>query len=91
MSYSQRVPNDEIITSIIALQYRSLAPIHYRGAAAAIIVYDITSRKSFHCLKGWVNDLRQHGADNVIITIVGNKCDLEEERKVSGKFTSLIG
>ena len=63
-----------------------MAPLYYREAAAAIIVYDITSQASFDCMKSWVKELRQYGPENVVIAIAGNKCDLEEDREVSGKF-----
>ncbi len=31
-----------------------MAPMYYRGAAAAVLVYDVTSATSFEDLKGWV-------------------------------------
>ena len=39
-------------------KYRSLAPMYYRGAGAAIIVYDIMRRESYECLQSWVEELR---------------------------------
>ena len=65
------------------MQYKALAPMYYRGAAAAIVVYDITSELSFRCMKNWVKELSQFGPRNIIIAVAGNKCDLEEEREVS--------
>ena len=58
--------------------------MYYRGAAAAIIVYDVTSEESFDCMKSWVEELRQDKPENVVIAIAGNKCDLKEKAKVSG-------
>ena len=40
-------------------RYRSLAPMYYRGAAAAIVVYDITSKDSFAGAKTWVKELQR--------------------------------
>ncbi|GAU22465.1 hypothetical protein TSUD_123520 [Trifolium subterraneum] len=40
-------------------RYHSLAPMYYRGAAAAIIVYDITSSDSFSRAKKWVQELQK--------------------------------
>ncbi|KAK1321501.1 Ras-related protein RHN1 [Acorus calamus] len=42
-------------------RYHSLAPMYYRGAAAAIIVYDITSADSFVRAKKWVQELQKQG------------------------------
>jgi Ras-related protein Rab-22 len=61
-------------------KYHSLAPMYYRGAAAAIIVYDITSAQSFQTLKNWVRELQQLGPENIVIAVCGNKSDLEEKR-----------
>merc|ERR1712010_423867 len=61
-------------------KYHSLAPMYYRGAAAAIVVYDITRKATFQTLKNWVKELRQLGPENIVIAIAGNKCDLEDQR-----------
>jgi len=63
-------------------RYRSLAPMYYRGAAAAIVVYDITSKDSFAGAKTWVKELQRRGAPDCIIALAGNKSDLEDQRKV---------
>lgn len=64
-------------------RYRSLAPMYYRGAAAAIVVYDITDPESFTGAKSWVKELQRRGDPNVIIALAGNKADLEHRRNVS--------
>ena len=48
-------------------RYRSLAPMYYRGAVAAVVVYDITSEQSFVGAKGWVSELKRRGDQNVVI------------------------
>jgi len=63
-------------------RYRSLAPMYYRGAAAAIVVYDITNKESFNGAKSWVKELQRRGDPNVIIALAGNKADLQNKRKV---------
>ena len=63
-------------------RYHSLAPMYYRGAKAAVVVYDITDRKSFTKAQDWVNELKQQCGPNLIISVVGNKVDLESEREV---------
>lgn len=64
-------------------RYRALAPMYYRGASGALVVYDITSEDSFRKAQSWVKELRQNGDPNILITLVGNKCDLEPLRAVS--------
>lgn len=63
-------------------RYRSLAPMYYRGAAAAIVVYDITNPDSFAGAKSWVKELQRRGDPNVVIALAGNKADLENRRAV---------
>mmetsp|Transcript_38558 Transcript_38558/g.56776 ORF Transcript_38558/g.56776 Transcript_38558/m.56776 type:complete len:194 (-) Transcript_38558:475-1056(-) len=63
-------------------RYRSLAPMYYRGASAAIVVYDITNQDSFNGAKSWVKELQRRGDPNVVIALAGNKADLESRRKV---------
>ena len=63
-------------------KYHSLAPMYYRGAAAAIIVYDITNELSFEKTKSWVEELQRHGPENIVMAVAGNKADLEDKRVV---------
>jgi small GTP-binding protein len=63
-------------------RYRSLAPMYYRGAAAAIVVFDITKKDSFNGAKSWVKELQRRGDPNVVIALAGNKADMESKRKV---------
>jgi len=63
-------------------RYHSLAPMYYRGAASAIVVYDITSRQSFVRAKSWVKELQRQGNPHIVIALAGNKLDLQENRQV---------
>jgi len=64
-------------------RFHSLAPMYYRGAQAAIVVFDITNRNSFGKAKDWVKELQQQGDPNVVVAFVGNKIDMENMRKVN--------
>ena len=64
-------------------RYKALAPMYYRGAEAAIVVYDMTSFESFEGAKSWVRELRLYGQPNVVIALAANKADLEQYRVVS--------
>mmetsp|Transcript_19308 Transcript_19308/g.23056 ORF Transcript_19308/g.23056 Transcript_19308/m.23056 type:complete len:213 (+) Transcript_19308:136-774(+) len=63
-------------------RYASLAPLYYRGASAATVVYDITSAESFQKARFWVKELQKHASQGIIIALVGNKSDLADQRQV---------
>ncbi|KAL5223662.1 hypothetical protein ABZP36_010301, partial [Zizania latifolia] len=63
-------------------RYHSLAPMYYRGAAAAVVVYDISSTDSYIRARKWVDELQRQGNPRLVMALVGNKVDLEEKRKV---------
>ena len=64
-------------------RYHSLAPMYYRGAKAAVVVYDITSNASFERSKSWVAELQQSGSVSMVIALTGNKADLDDAREVA--------
>ncbi|MCO5608174.1 hypothetical protein L7F22_062380 [Adiantum nelumboides] len=66
-------------------RYHSLAPMYYRGAVAAIIVYDITNSDSFTRAKKWVQELQTQGNANLVMALAGNKSDLAAKRKVEAE------
>jgi small GTP-binding protein len=57
-------------------KYRSLTPMYYKGAAAALIVYDISSSNSLEGARDWIKELHDHAPPTVLIGLVGNKLDL---------------
>jgi len=63
-------------------RYHSLAPMYYRGAQAAIVVYDITVPETFGRAKSWVKELQRQASPNIVIALVGNKTDLDQKRAV---------
>ncbi|ELU40334.1 Ras domain-containing protein [Rhizoctonia solani AG-1 IA] len=63
-------------------RFRSVTRSYYRGAAACLLVYDITSRSSFLNLSRWLADARALGSSQLVTVLVGNKTDREEEREV---------
>lgn len=56
---------------------------YYRGAAGALLVYDIANRDSFNSLQNWLTDARNLASPSIIIILVGNKKDLDAQREVS--------
>eukprot|EP00271_Cylindrocystis_brebissonii_P010397 TRINITY_DN26577_c0_g1_i1.p1 TRINITY_DN26577_c0_g1~~TRINITY_DN26577_c0_g1_i1.p1 ORF type:complete len:217 (-),score=37.14 TRINITY_DN26577_c0_g1_i1:1258-1908(-) len=63
--------------------FRSITRSYYRGAAGALLVYDITRRETFNHLTSWLEDARQHANSNMTIMLIGNKSDLAHRRAVS--------
>merc|ERR550539_139694 len=63
--------------------FRSITRSYYRGAAGALLVYDITRRETFGHLTRWLEEARQNGNRNMTIMLIGNKSDLEHRRQVS--------
>ena len=68
-------------------KYHCLASMYYRGAAAAIIVYDITSTDSYTKAKKWYTELKENLNEKAVIVLVGNKCDMEDEREVPSNIS----
>jgi len=71
-----------ISVKLINFHCRSITRSYYRGAAGALLVYDITRRETFNHLTTWLEDARQHSNSNMVIMLIGNKSDLESRREV---------
>lgn len=62
--------------------FRSITRAYYRGAAGALLVYDVTRRETFESLSTWLEEARQYASPTMTIMLVGNKCDLAAHREV---------
>lgn len=69
-------------------RYKSLAPMYYRNANAALVVYDVTQQDSLTKAQAWVNELKNKvGDEDLVICLVGNKidlCDDDEDKRAVG-------
>ena len=63
--------------------YKSLISGIYRNSSLAIILYSVTNRNTFQHIDTWIKELSQNSTKNIKIILVGNKSDLEKERKIS--------
>ncbi|KAG8005659.1 Ras-related protein Rab-19 [Nibea albiflora] len=63
-------------------RFRTITQSYYRSAHGAIIAYDITRRPTFDSVAHWIKEVELYGATNVVLVLIGNKCDLEQERQV---------
>ncbi|KAI0651740.1 ras family-domain-containing protein [Trametes meyenii] len=57
-------------------RFHSLAPMYYRNAQAAVVVYDVTKASSLEKAKTWVKELQRQANPNIVIALAGNKIDL---------------
>ncbi|KAK5129977.1 GTPase Ypt5 [Meristemomyces frigidus] len=60
-------------------RYKSLAPMYYRNANCAVVVYDVTQASSLDKAKSWVKELQRQANENIVIALAGNKADLVVE------------
>ncbi|ETS80472.1 Vacuolar protein sorting-associated protein 21 [Pestalotiopsis fici W106-1] len=60
-------------------RFASLAPMYYRNAQAALVVYDLTKPTSLVKAKHWVAELQRQASPGIVIALVGNKLDLTSE------------
>lgn len=65
-------------------RFASLAPMYYRNAQSALVVYDLTKPTSLIKAKHWVAELQRQASPGIVIALVGNKLDLTNESSESG-------
>ncbi|NXY92584.1 RAB17 protein, partial [Alcedo cyanopectus] len=65
-------------------KYHSVCHLYYRGARAALLIYDITNKETLNKAKMWLKDLeKEFLPDEIVIALVGNKTDLPTDREVT--------
>ena len=64
-------------------RYKAITSAYYKGAKGAFVVYDITRKTSFESIDRWVNDLTAAADKKITIVVIGNKCDLEDQRQIT--------
>ena len=63
-------------------RYKSITSAYYKGSNGALLVYDITRTATFDDIEKWINEVKDVVEGELKFVLVGNKCDLENERKV---------
>jgi Ras-related protein Rab-1A len=66
-------------------RFKTITAAYYKGAHGIILVFDITDRDTFNNINSWIGEIRKHAGPNVVRLLVGNKCDLDSDRKVTQK------
>jgi Ras-related protein Rab-5C len=63
-------------------KFHSLVPMYYRGAGAAVLVFDLTKPETMLSVKGWVDELNVNGPPGLVLVLCGNKSDLDRDRRI---------
>lgn len=64
-------------------RFRTLVPSYIRDSNVAVVVYDVTDAKTFEAAGKWIEDVQAERQGQALIVLVGNKCDLQDQRQVS--------
>ena len=90
--YKQKLKTLEVNGKKVKLQiwdtagqerFKNITASYYRGGNGVLVVYDITDRESFENLNSWLIEIEKNANKNVYKLLIGNKCDLEDKRKVT--------
>ncbi|XP_044539744.1 ras-related protein Rab-3D-like, partial [Gracilinanus agilis] len=64
-------------------RYRTITTAYYRGAMGFLLMYDVSNQESFNAVQDWATQIKTYSWDNAQVILIGNKCDLEDDRVVS--------
>lgn len=64
-------------------RFRTITTSYFRGAQGILLVYDVTDRRSFESIRNWISQINQHADVHVNKILIGNKCDMLDEKVVS--------
>jgi len=68
-------------------KFRCMSEFYYRGASAAVVVFDVNQPNALEAVDYWINELRIRGPQDIFIVIVGNKIDLRDDPYDSDHLT----
>lgn len=64
-------------------RYKGITTAYFKNAHGILLVFAINSRKTFEQLDQWLQSIKDSGRENIKLLLIGNKCDLENEREVT--------
>eukprot|EP01035_Chromulina_nebulosa_P017329 gene17329-22873_t len=64
-------------------RFRTITTSYFRGAHGILLVYDVTDRQTFESIRNWYTLIQMHANENIKVILIGNKCDLSDQRMVS--------
>ena len=83
IDYADRLVKMQIWDTAGHEKFRTITTSYYKSAHAIIILYDITQKTSFDHIKNWITEIDKFGKQGVLKVIVGNKLDMENNRKIT--------
>ena len=63
-------------------RYKSVSASFIKKADGVILIYDIGNLESFEAVENWIKSIREIGKDKLPIILVGNKCDLSDDKRM---------
>lgn len=63
-------------------RFKTITRQYYRDINGCFLIFDLTNVSSFEGAEKWLSDIKEHGPENTIVYLIGNKCDLVNERKI---------
>ena len=67
-------------------RFKSISNNYIKKAHGILLMYDITDQNSFNNIKNWMETINENAGSKMPIVLIGNKCDLNDERKISKKI-----
>jgi len=64
-------------------RFRTITTAYYRGAMGILLVYDVTDEQSFLNIRNWIRNIEQHASDSVQKILIGNKCDMTQDKVIA--------
>ena len=64
-------------------RFRTVVSTYFRGAHGILLLYDVTNRDSFKNLESWLIEIEKNAKEKVLKILIGNKCDLTQDREIS--------
>ena len=64
-------------------RFRNVTKSYFQSSHGLLVVYDITDKESFEKINFWMKNIKENAPENAKLILVGNKCDLANERQVS--------
>ncbi len=64
-------------------RFRAITKNYYKQANGILLMYDITNEKSFSNIQNWITQIKEETSSNIVLFIIGNKIDLEDQRKIT--------
>lgn len=70
-------------------KFRSITLNFYKGVDGILLVFDLTNENSLNNVPHWIRQVKLYSAENVALVLVGNKCDIEENRISKDKIDGI--